>query len=121
MPRCSPTSPDLYRNGGREEAVYTRIHKAERQFGVMPCTKVPEFHLSQAMQTWMGRAPFGKLARLCEADEGEIVRYFRMTVQLLRLLGEMPAADERLRVTARKAVRRINRDVIDAEAQLRLG
>ena len=44
-----------------------------------------------------------------------------MTVQLLRQLTEAPAADEALRATARKAWHRVNRDVIDAEAQLRLG
>ena len=44
-----------------------------------------------------------------------------MTLQLLRQLAELPAADPQLRRTAEKAAHRINRDVIDAEAQLRLG
>ncbi|MDP3766658.1 MAG: hypothetical protein Q8S13_01465, partial [Dehalococcoidia bacterium] len=44
-----------------------------------------------------------------------------MAVQLLRQLAEMPVCEPRLRDTARRAMRRINRDVIDAEAQLRLG
>jgi superfamily II RNA helicase len=54
-------------------------------------------------------------------DDGEIQRYFRMTVQVLRELAESPVAEPALQATAEKAWRRINRDVIDAEAQLRLG
>jgi len=69
----------------------------------------------------MSHAPFDRLTKLCDVDEGEIVRYFRMSVQLLRQLAEMPSTDAALQATAQKALRRINRDVIDAEAQLRLG
>ena len=98
-----------------------RIHKEELQFHITPKTKAPAFHLSYAMEAWMANAPFDRLTKLCDVDEGEIVRYFRMTVQLLRQLCESPVSDAPLRVTAEKAMRRINRDVVDAEAQLRLG
>lgn len=98
-----------------------RIHKQEHGFRISPPTKAPAFHLTRALEAWMSQASFDKLTRLCEVDEGEIVRYFRMTVQLLRQLSESPAADESLKHNAEKAFRRINRDVVDAEAQLRLG
>lgn len=98
-----------------------RIHKEEVRFRVSPKTKIPAFHLAHALDAWMSQAPFDRLTKLCDADEGEIVRYFRMSVQLLRQLSEMPGVDAALRATAAKALRRINRDVIDAEAQLRLG
>ena len=98
-----------------------KIHKAEAKFHISPRTKVPEFHLAHAMDAWMSQAPFEGLTKLCDADEGEIVRYFRMAVQLLRQLSEVPASDDRLRAASTRAVQRINREVIDAEAQLRLG
>jgi superfamily II RNA helicase len=98
-----------------------RIHKEEAHCHILPKTKAPSFHLTHAMDAWMSNASFDKLLKLSEVDEGEIVRYFRMAVQLLRQLSEAPAADERLRAAAEKTWRRINRDVIDAEAQLRLG
>ncbi len=98
-----------------------RIHKAEARFHVFPKTKVPAFALSAPLDAWMRQEPFHRLLKLCDVDEGEIVRYFRMTLQLLRQLAEAPGADARLRATATKAVQRINRDVIDAEAQLRMG
>ena len=68
----------------------------------------------------MHGAEFSKLTKLTEVDEGEIVRYFRMAVQLLRQLMEAPKGEESLRRTAERALVRINRDVIDAEAQLRV-
>ena len=98
-----------------------RIHKEETRFRIAQKTKAPAFHLAHAVDAWMSKAPFDRLTKLCDVDEGEIVRYFRMSVQLLRELSESPAADEQLRATAQKAFYRINRDVIDAEAQLRLG
>ena len=97
------------------------IHKEEKRLRLFPHTAELSFQLSHAMEAWMNQAPFDRLSKLCDVDEGEIVRYFRMTVQLLRQLWESPAGDARLRATAEKALRRINRDVIDAEAQLRLG
>ncbi|MDP3723002.1 MAG: DEAD/DEAH box helicase [Candidatus Omnitrophota bacterium] len=98
-----------------------RIHTEEARGRISPKAKAPVFHLTHALDAWMSNAPFERLARLCGADEGEIVRYFRMTIQLLRQLAENPAGDAALRAVADKAWRRINRGVIDAEAQLRLG
>ncbi|MBI4003387.1 MAG: DEAD/DEAH box helicase [Candidatus Omnitrophica bacterium] len=98
-----------------------RIHKEEARLRIAPRAKAPAFHLSLAMDAWLQKAAFAKLTRLCEVDEGEIVRYFRMAVQLLRQLAEAPAAEPSLRTAARKALERVNRDVVDAEAQLRLG
>ncbi|MBI4354653.1 MAG: DEAD/DEAH box helicase [Candidatus Omnitrophica bacterium] len=98
-----------------------RIHRLERQFGIRPVSKSPAFQLSPGMEAWFHGAAFVRLNRLCEVDEGEIVRYFRMTVQLLRQLAEAPAAEDALRRKATLAISRINRDVIDAEQQLRLG
>lgn len=99
----------------------SRIHQAELRFHIHPKTKTPFFHLSHAVEAWMARCPFEKLTRYCDADEGEIVRYLRMTIQLLRQLSEIPQGDLTLRGNAKKALERINRDVVDAEAQLRLG
>jgi superfamily II RNA helicase len=98
-----------------------RVHKEEARFRIHPKTKAPAFHLSHAMEAWTGGAAFERITRLADVDEGELVRYFRMAVQLLRQLAESPVGDSRLAATAEKARRRINRDVVDAEAQLRLG
>ena len=98
-----------------------RIHHTEQTFRIAPKSKAPHFQLGPAMEAWFHGAPFAKLTRLCEVDEGEIVRYFRMSVQLLRQLTETPAADPDVRRKAQLALVRVNRDVVDAEQQFRLG
>ena len=97
------------------------IHQQETRWHIHPRTKTPAFHLAHAMDAWMTGEPFDRLTKLCDVDDGEIVRYFRMTVQLLRQLTEAPSGDLTLQSRARKALGRINRDVVDAEAQLRMG
>ncbi len=103
------------------EAPLMHIHQAERTHRIKPLSKAPHFQLAPAMEAWFHGAPFSRLLKLCEVDEGEIVRYFRMTVQLLRQLMETRHADPSLHRKASLALERINRDVVDAEQQLRLG
>ena len=103
------------------EEPLAKIHRAETAFRIQPKSKAPHFQLATAMEAWFHGAPFSKLTKLSDVDEGEIVRYFRMTVQLLRQLTETPAADPDLRHKAGLALGRVNRDVVDAEQQLRLG
>ncbi len=103
------------------EEPLARIHEVEGAFRIHPKSKAPHFQLAAAMEAWFHGAAFARLTKLCEVDEGEIVRYFRMTVQLLRQLLDSPAADAALRRKAQGALARINRDVVDAEQQLRLG
>jgi len=52
-------------------------------------------------------------------DEGEVVRNFRMVIQLLRELMHAPHSPEALRKTTTRAIDLINRDIVDAEKQLR--
>ena len=51
--------------------------------------------------------------------EGEIVRNFRMIIQVLRQLQFSPFTPEDLKERAYYLIYLINRDVIDAEKQLR--
>ncbi|MBI3320311.1 MAG: hypothetical protein HYZ89_06990, partial [Candidatus Omnitrophica bacterium] len=103
------------------EPTVAMVHRAEQRFRIAPKSKTPHMQLSAAMEAWFHGAAFARLSPLCDVDDGEIVRYFRMTVQLLRQLLETPAADASLRRKAQLALRKINRDVVDAEQQLRLG
>jgi len=67
----------------------------------------------------MGRGEnFDNMLRLTDSDEGEIIRYFRMAVQILRELMDTPCSVE-FKEKALKLIRIINRDIIDAEKQLR--
>jgi superfamily II RNA helicase len=95
------------------------IHKQERIFRVFPLSKKFYFHLSEAAKAWFEGASFNKLAKLCTVDEGEIVRYFRMSIQVLREIYTSKAIDEQFRAKILNCLHRVNRDVVDAEKQLR--
>ncbi len=95
------------------------IHRKEQKYRIYPYTKPPHFNLAPAIEAWTHGASFQKLFRYTQADEGELVRYFRMVIQLLRELAHAPYISPTLRDTAMKAKELMNRDVIDAERQLR--
>ncbi len=102
------------------EHYFRTIRKKESRFRIFPHTKPPHFHLAPAITAWAKGESFEKLFRLTTADEGELVRYFRMVIQLLRELAHAPHTSDRLRHTAHQARTLINRDVVDAERQLRV-
>ncbi len=96
------------------------IHRKESKYKIFPYTKLPHFHLAAAIEAWARGATFDKLFRLTTADEGELIRYFRMVIQLLRELWSAPHASGHLQATARRARGLVNRDIVDAEKQLRV-
>lgn len=95
-----------------------RIHKLERAAGLRDLTKRPFFHLSDAVRDWMRGADFQTIVQKTEADEGEIVRYFRMAIQVLRQIidGEVSPV---LEAKIYQVIDLLKRDVIDSEKQLR--
>ena len=66
----------------------------------------------------MRKESFEKIMRHTKDDEGEIIRYFRMAVQILDEILETPASIK-LKEKIRNTISLINRDIIDAEKQLR--
>ncbi len=76
-------------------------------------------YLAPAIEAWLGGCRFHELGKHTDVDEGEIIRHFRMVVQLLRQLKQAPRVSEALRHKASKAMREANRDLVDAEKQLR--
>lgn len=96
-----------------------KIHLKEGAQHIFPPTKLPYFNLARAVEAWVLGAPFAEMARYTEADEGELIRYLRMVVQLLRQIKQAPRVSEKLRATASSAHQKVNRDLVDAERQLR--
>ena len=123
-PRKGDRPPPLSHSNERllkaAEHYSTLIHRRESKLRILPYTKLPHFHLAPAIEAWARGETFEKLLRLTPTDEGELVRYFRMVIQLLRELWSAPHVSERLRVNAQRARELINRDIVDAEKQLRI-
>ncbi len=95
------------------------IRKKERHFRVYPLSKQFFFYLSEACRMWFGGASFSKIIRFCPIDEGEIVRYFRMGIQVLREIRSSEAISDSLKKKIANCLKKVNREIIDAEKQLR--
>ena len=94
------------------------IQKRERKLGIMPLSKRYHYHLSDSLEAWMNGEAFDKILQYAGTDEGELIRYFRMAIQILREILETPVSPD-LKNRAKKTFHLINRGIIDAEKQLR--
>jgi len=103
------------------QEVYARIKQIELKYRVYPNSKPPYFHLSSCMEAWLRGTAFEKILRFTDTDEGEVVRYFRMSVQILREILDAQVASHILKAKVKETCRVINRGIVDAEKQLREG
>lgn len=102
------------------EQMYFETRRKETRARIYPFSKMPYFHLAKAMEGWLNGMKFQKILALSDTDEGELIRYFRMAVQVLREIKDAPVSpDLKSRIT--RTLHYISRDVIDAEKQLREG
>ncbi len=100
--------------------MHDRIVHKESKAGIHPYSKAPHFNLAKAMEGWMHGMKFARILDLTDTDEGEVIRYFRMAIQILREINDAPISPV-LSARIKDTIRMINRDVIDAEKQLREG
>lgn len=103
------------------EEIYGLIKHKEHRYRIYPFSKLPYFHLSVSMEAWLRGTNFDKTLRFTDTDEGEVVRYFRMSVQILREIADAKVSSHTLRERIKETIRVINRDLVDAEKQLREG
>ncbi len=101
------------------ENVLKPILRQEGRFKIYPASKTPHFHLANAAENWIKGMPFDKVSLTATTDEGELVRYFRMAKQLLREIMANPQASDTLKTKISLLIPKINRDIVDAEKQLR--
>ena len=122
-PRKNDEPPRLGKEHGEllkmTQHYHRMVHKWESNFRVTPYTKPPHFHLARAVEAWTQGKDFEKICQMTPADEGSLVRYIRMVIQLLREIANAPHASAVLKAKARRARELIDRDVVDAEKQLR--
>ena len=101
------------------EQTARKIQKIERKFKIYPQIKTPHFQLANAIKGWLEGKRFGEILELTHSDEGEIIRNFRMTIQVLRDMNQ-EIISENLRNKIQKLFTTLNRDLIDAEWQLKI-
>lgn len=124
-PRKNQHLPRLSKTSRRIKAVceelYEKIKHKEQRYRIYPFSKMPYFHLSTCVEAWLRGTNFSKILQFTDTDEGEIVRYFRMAVQILREINDAKVTSYILREKIKETIQVINRDIVDAEKQLREG
>ncbi len=117
--QMTPLSGDAKFIKGVCDELISKLQKRELKYRIYPLSKKPYFHLSGAIAAWLKGANFQKILTLTDTDEGEVVRYFRMSVQILREIYAAEVVSGVLKSRIRETISLINRDIIDAEKQLR--
>ena len=100
------------------ENVVHRLHLKEKRYGITPLSKRYCYYLSPCLDAWMRKEGFDKILQHTNADEGEVIRFFRMSLQILREILDTPVSPS-LKEKIGKTISFINRDVMDTERQLR--
>ena len=109
------------------EALYTVnaeisfIQHLEVKHKVTEITPLLELRLCTAMLAWSGGCDFDKLEQYADLDAGDFVRTFRLVVDQLRQIRRAMSGHTSLVEKLNRCIGRINRDVVDAERQLRIG
>jgi superfamily II RNA helicase len=94
------------------------IHRFEKRMKLNYFSKPFFYDLSVSVLDWMRHKSFQSLIEQLQVDEGEVIRYYRMSIQVLREILETPVSKV-LKQKIQKAIELINRGVIDAEDQLK--
>ena len=97
----------------------SHVHNLEAKLGLDAMTPEPDFGLSAAALAWARGGDFDDVLRMTSVPEGHLVRHLRRTGLLMRQMATACAGRVELQARLREAVRAVDRDVVDAERELR--
>ena len=97
------------------------IQHLEVKHKVTEITPLLELRLCTAMLAWSRGCEFDKLEKYAHLDAGDFVRAFRLVIDQLRQIRRAMAGHTALVDKLNRCIEKINRDVVDAERQLRIG
>jgi superfamily II RNA helicase len=121
-PRPNINKPSLSHEIKSLETITTEvvrgIHRFEKKKRLGYLSKPFFYDLSIPLLEWMRSDSLQDIIDRLNIDEGEVIRYFRMSIQVLREMLETPASED-LKKKINCAIGLINRGVIDAEEQLK--
>jgi superfamily II RNA helicase len=95
-----------------------KIHYIEERNGLLSKSKRCYFDLSFPLYEWMNEKDFEEIIFSVKIDEGELIRYYRMAIQLMRELLRTHIAKS-VKEQIETAIALMNYGVIDAENQLK--
>ncbi len=93
----------------------------EFEAGMVDLLKEPDFRMAAPTHAWAKGASFEELRELTSISDGDLVRNFRMALQLMRQIRSQVRGDRDLPEKFGAAIRMLDRDEVDAKKQLELG
>ena len=93
----------------------------EFEAGMVDLLKEPDFRMAAPTQAWAKGASFEELRELTSISDGDLVRNFRMALQLMRQVKGQVKGDRDLPEKFGAAIAMLDRDEVDARRQLELG
>lgn len=97
------------------------IQRVEHELRVGELIPDLEFRLCSAMLAWSRGCEFDELTDYAELDPGDFVRTFRLVIDQLRQIRRAMKGHTTLADKLKRCIGKINRDIVDAERQLRIG
>ncbi len=97
------------------------IQRLERQLNISGIIPLLEPRLCSAMLAWSRGCEFDELTDHAELDPGDFVRTFRLVIDQLRQIRRTMIGHTALTDKLNRCIGKINRDIVDAERQLRIG
>jgi len=100
------------------ELVVDRALKLERSLGIRPSVRAPDFRIGSAMAAWCRGESFSEIEEYTNASRGDLVRNFRLVIQLLKMIRKAMPSDPELSRKLSVCIDITNRDEVDALRQL---
>ena len=114
-----PRLPEMFKNlRFQTSGIINNIHDQENLFNVKSLSKKCYYDLSIPLAEWMKEKPFEDIVSMIKIDDGELIRYYRMSIQVMRELLRTSLSDI-LKGSIETAIALINHGVMDAENQLK--
>ncbi|HVG94405.1 MAG TPA: DEAD/DEAH box helicase [Planctomycetota bacterium] len=98
-----------------------RFRAAERRAGLAETIRTVEPLIFGLAEAWAEGEDFAVLESMGNLAPGDLVRVFRMTIQIMRQVVHAVPAGDPVRAILEEAITRVDRDVVDARRQLELG
>lgn len=116
-----PDPAILARHRSQVRQILQRLISLEESYGIPPSVRPPALEVAEVSHRWSRGEDFEELFEDTNLDPGDLVRMFRLTIQLLRQLRKALPKEYSLHEKLGKSIEALNRDVVDARRQLELG
>jgi superfamily II RNA helicase len=103
---------------GDAEKHIDNIIQLERQHGLRDTLQKPNFKIGSVMAAWCQDASMTDLENHTNASPGDLVRTFRLTIQLLRQIRKAMPSNPKLAEKLKQSIVMLNRDEVDALKQI---